>query len=189
MSVLALIVECQKSTEIFTTWELNFLKKYFFYNVTTQMPNTRQQLIALYKKALVRIKEGLAVLVRHGVMICNKVKVEGEETKKVVLEELQLYKKQEVNYKVFTENFFQEYLCSGFHSGSNYQRRATCLELTLFMITENCIEQVELSKNWKSADTMALLKVLCDTYESNISMAFQIFKKLPTSVFEYFQVI
>lgn len=148
------------------------------------MPNTRQQMIALYKKALIRIKEGLAVLIRQGTIICNKVKADGDETKKGVVEELQLYKKQEVSYKVFIETFFHDYLCPGFHYGSNYQRRATCLELTLFMITEKCVEMEELERNWKSIDTISLLGALGDTYESNISLAFQLIKKLPPHFFE-----
>ncbi|KAK9674889.1 hypothetical protein QE152_g40784, partial [Popillia japonica] len=57
VSALALVVENQKSTEIFSTWELDFLKKYFHYNANTQIPSTRQRIIALYKRAVLRIKE------------------------------------------------------------------------------------------------------------------------------------
>lgn len=35
-----------------------------YYNITAQTPNTRKQIISLYKKAFTRIKEGLAVLNR-----------------------------------------------------------------------------------------------------------------------------
>ncbi|GJQ88097.1 hypothetical protein Trydic_g13108 [Trypoxylus dichotomus] len=185
VSTLALVIESQKSTEIFSTWELDFLKKYFFYNVTTQMPNTRQQIIALYKKAFIRIKESMAVLVRHIATICNKIKAEVDSIQEGVLEELQLYKKQEISYKVFMETFFQEYLCSGFHSGFNYQRRSTCLELMVFMLNEKCIEPEELERKWKVTDTMILLEVLCDSYESNIAMAYDILTKLPPTAFEF----
>ncbi|KRT82581.1 hypothetical protein AMK59_4444, partial [Oryctes borbonicus] len=187
VSTLALIVESQKSTEIFSTWELDFLKKYFFYNATTQMPNTRQQIIALYKKALVRIKGSMAVLVRHITTICNRIKAEADSIQEGVLEELQSYKKQEISYKVFMETFFQEYLCCGFNSGFNYQRRSTCLELTVFMLNEKCIETEELERKWKLADTMSLLEVLCDSYESNIAMAYDILTKLPPTAFEFLQ--
>lgn len=64
LSVLALIVESQKSTALFTEWELNFLRKYLYYNITAETPNTRKQIVATYKKAFIRIKEGLAVLNR-----------------------------------------------------------------------------------------------------------------------------
>lgn len=188
ISVLALVVECQKSTEIFSTWELNFLKNYFHYNVTTQIPNTRQQMIALYKKALTRLKESLAVLTKHHTAICNKLKAETGNTDKAIVEELQLYKTHRMNYKVFVETFFQEHLCCGFYSGYNFQRRATCLELIAFMINENCIEQEDLDRNWKSSDTMALLNVLCDSHESNVTMAFNIIKKLPPRALVLFQV-
>lgn len=64
MLVLALIVESHKTTEIFTEWELNYIRKFLYYNITIQTPSTRKQIISLYKKALTRIKEGLAVLNR-----------------------------------------------------------------------------------------------------------------------------
>lgn len=64
LSILALIVESQKSTALFTDWELNFLRKYLYYNITAQTPNTRKQIVATYKKAFTRVKEGLAVLNR-----------------------------------------------------------------------------------------------------------------------------
>lgn len=186
---MALIVESQKSTEIFSTWELSYLKKYFYYNVTTQSPNTRQQIIAYFKKALTRIKEGLAVLTRHSTTLCNRIKAGGSDaSKKGLLEELQMYKKQEVNYKVFMENLFEEYLCAGIQEGANFPRRATCLDLILFMLTENCIEIEELEKNWKPTDTMSILNILIDSYESNISTAFQIIKILPISLFVQFNV-
>lgn len=62
--VLALIVESHKTTEIFTEWELSFMKKFLYYNITVQTPSTRKQIISLYKKALTRVKEGLAVINR-----------------------------------------------------------------------------------------------------------------------------
>lgn len=64
LSVLALVVESQKSTALFTHWELEFLKKYLYYNITTQTASTRKQMIATYKRAFTRVKEGLAVLNR-----------------------------------------------------------------------------------------------------------------------------
>ncbi|KAI4458024.1 thada/death receptor interacting protein [Holotrichia oblita] len=187
VSALALIVESQKSTEIFSTWELDFLKKYFHYNANTQVPSTRQQIVALYKRALLRIKEGMGVLIKQSTAIRNKVKTGADTAKEEVLKELQLYKKQEINYKVFIQSFFQDYLCPGVHYGFNYYRRSTCLELILFVLNERCIDSADIESTWKSENTMALLEVLSDSYESNVAMAFDILKHLPSNVFKFLQ--
>lgn len=50
VSSLSLIAECQKSTEIFTDWELKYIVTYLYYNINTQLPSTRQQIMALIKK-------------------------------------------------------------------------------------------------------------------------------------------
>lgn len=51
---LQVIAECQKSTEAFTVWELQFLIRYFRFNISVQVANFRNKLVTYYKKILTR---------------------------------------------------------------------------------------------------------------------------------------
>ncbi|XP_022900638.1 tRNA (32-2'-O)-methyltransferase regulator THADA [Onthophagus taurus] len=195
--VLGLIVESQKSREVFSLWELAFLKKFFHYNVTTQSPSIRQQLIGLYKKVFIRIRDTLSVLNRNLNNLTTKIEnfnrnenttdVDLNENRKMnFLKELEILKEQDVDTRQFFMLMFQKYLCPGFQTGFNYQRRSVCLELVLFVITEKCVEEEEIRKLWKPEFTQFLIELLEDSYETNIKMAFLILKKMEFPIKEHF---
>ncbi|XP_008200323.2 tRNA (32-2'-O)-methyltransferase regulator THADA isoform X1 [Tribolium castaneum] len=52
--VLQAVAECQKSTEIFTEFELTFLIRYFRYNVSVTSANIRNRFVTYFKKILRR---------------------------------------------------------------------------------------------------------------------------------------
>ncbi|XP_044262597.1 thyroid adenoma-associated protein homolog [Tribolium madens] len=54
IDALQVVAECQKSTEIFTDFELTFLIRYFRYNVSVSSANIRTRFVTYYKKVLRR---------------------------------------------------------------------------------------------------------------------------------------
>lgn len=170
--MLALIVECQKSTEIFSEWELEFLKKFFYYNVTSQIPNTIQQIKSLYKKALTRIKEGDFVIQRQ-INTINRMMHQKPE----YAEQLKNLIEQEQCYCNFLESFIEDHLKLGLMPWANHYRRSLCLEL--LSAAQECVPRELWFKIWKKQDVMKLYDVLDDTYESNIILATSIINNLP----------
>lgn len=186
MSVLALIVESQKSTEIFTPWELNFLRMYLYYNVTTQEPSIRKEMINLFKKALVRIQEGWAVLdrtIRHleGKQIkqtrAKSEVVEHEEIDGDSIDELKEATKDKNRYVFFLGRLLQDCLLPGLQSDANYPRRSSCLELLSFF--QRTFPDKRWEDMWSKNDTINLKNVIMfDSYESNKQMAVTVYKRL-----------
>lgn len=152
MSLLGLVVETHKSTEIFTSYELNFLKKYFHYNVTTQEAYVRQEMLSLYKKALTRMRNGYMSIKKNG-------------------------DSNTIEYESFYETFIKYYLKKGItNKNANVYRRSVSLELIVFMadivpknIWNNC---------WEEKDLRYLYDLFEDPYESTLTLALKLFKKL-----------
>lgn len=151
---------------------MEFLKKFFFYNVTSQVPNTIQQIKALYKKALTRIKEGDFVIQRQ-INTINRMthqKPEHAEQLKDLIE-------QEQSYCNFLETFIEDHLKLGLMPWANLYRRALCLEL--LSSAQECVPKELWDKIWKKQDIKKLYDMLDDTYESNIILATTILNNLP----------
>lgn len=152
MSLLGLIVETHKSTEIFTSYELNFLKKFFYYNVTTQEGYVRQEMLALYKKAITRMKNGYTMLKRNN---DNNV----------------------TEYESFYETFIKCYLKNGINTkDANVYRRSVCLELLVF--TSEMIPVVIWNNCWDEEDLRYLYDLFDDSYESTLVLALKLINKL-----------
>lgn len=168
---LALVVECQKTTEFFSKWELEFLKNFFKYNVTSQDPNTIQQLKALYKKAITRLKEGYIVMKRLIVPIEEMSKKPAHLVK--FLRQLLM---QEQTYLKFIDSFIEDHLKKGLAPWANMYRRALCLELLAF--AQNIMPENIFSQYFLMSDIKPLYTVLNDSYENNILLATSIIKKI-----------
>ncbi|XP_043929634.1 thyroid adenoma-associated protein [Protopterus annectens] len=65
IDALGLICESHRSTEVLSLAEMHLLKFFLSYNLNTQSPSVRQQIICLMKKLFFRIQQGAQVLLRE----------------------------------------------------------------------------------------------------------------------------
>lgn len=145
--MLALIVESQKSTEIFTTYELNFILSFMKYNVNVQDSAVRQQISALVKKTLVRLEDSWPIVngsslfpnliptnnaarncVEH--LIEKVISIPGVANEPEEVEEAIRIGKR---YATFLNMLVMDILFDGLNVGCNHVRRAMCLELLCFV--------------------------------------------------------
>ncbi|XP_057665069.1 thyroid adenoma-associated protein homolog isoform X1 [Diorhabda carinulata] len=183
ITVLAVIIETQKSTELFLNWELDYLIKYIHYNITTQIPHIRRQIISYYKKALTRFNAGFAVLSRNLGNLEKRLEM-GHRTPEV-LNTITIYRELIDTYKKFLD-IFTKYLISNLTFDSNYPRRAVSLELLITI-------QINLTADkwqslWTEDDIKNCHSILFDSYESNKKMAAILLKKLPISAIGFTNV-
>ncbi|CAG9856965.1 unnamed protein product [Phyllotreta striolata] len=168
ITVLAVLAECQKSTELFLDWELNFLLKYLRYNVSTQSPCYRMQMSGYYAKALSRFNAGFRAIQRN---LSIAVK-ESRADERFIYEELQKA------YKCFVKRF-AEFLISNLTFDSNHYRRFISLELLLVVRESDAVDDwLDL---WSENDVKNCHSILFDNYEENKKMAAALLDRLPTS--------
>lgn len=176
LSSLAVIVESQKSTEIFLDWELDYLCKYIHYNITSQIPSIRKQIIAYFKKALARFNAGFHVIERNVNVLMKKLEVTQEKKEAYAL--LQLYQELKNSYKYFLKRFTQQ-LIANLTFDSNFPRRATTLEILVAIQT--IMPEEDWLVCWTEDDVKNCHSILFDSYESNKKMAVMLLKHLPPS--------
>lgn len=194
--MLALVVERQKSTELFTEGELIFLKKFLYYNIAAQVAATRKEIVHLYKKTFTRINEGLAVLNRtiknetkHKQIIESKnqtikcpmqLQYDIETITNVTVTDATTEAIKNKNlYVNFLNQVLRECLLPGLLNDANFPRRSTCLELLLFF------HETFKEKRWKDVwldDDIFNLKyvIIFDSYESNKQLAVKLYKYIST---------
>lgn len=174
MSALAVIIEVQKSTEIFLDWEFEYLSNYLRYNIVSQSPHIRNQIQNLYKKALDRFNAGLKFIERH-VGILKKKMLIVEKTNETS-SNLQIYEKLEHSYMTFIK-YFTKQLISYLSIDSNYPRRVVSLDLLTdihsFMVPDEWLAC------WTENDVKNCHNILFDGYENNKKMAVRLLEHLP----------
>ncbi|CAG9815559.1 unnamed protein product [Phaedon cochleariae] len=174
VSVLAAIVDSQKTTEIFLDWELDYLITYIGYNITPHTPHIRKQILTYYKKALARFNAGLNVIIRN-IGLLNR-RLEATEGTQEALTILTIYQELEKSYKIFI-NKFTKLLISYLTFDSNYPRRATSLELLVTIQT--FLPKNEWLSCWSEEDVKNCHSILFDSYECNKKMSVMLLKNLP----------
>ncbi|KAG5896481.1 hypothetical protein JTB14_005862 [Gonioctena quinquepunctata] len=174
VSVLAVIVESQKTTEIFLDWELDYLMSYISYNITSQVPHIRKQILAFYKKALVRYNAGFHVIVRN-ISFLNR-RLEIVEEAQEALNILTVYQELHHSYKCFLTKI-TKLLISYLTFDSNYPRRATSLELLILI--QSFLPSDEWLRCWSEDDVKNCHSILFDGYENNKKMAVILLRNLP----------
>ncbi|XP_017786652.1 PREDICTED: thyroid adenoma-associated protein homolog [Nicrophorus vespilloides] len=177
IATLTLVVESQKSTQFFTEWDLKFLIRFLHYNVTTQLPNLRQQMLALYKKAFTRYKDGMYVIERN---IRSLMSSEGRARGFSEIADLNTHRE---NYKEFVVDIFVEELTKGLYNDVNYSRRCICLELLINL--KDILQPDIIEMLWNRKHVELLYQSLVDSFESNIMMATRLLLELPQSVVHY----
>lgn len=108
---LALIVDTQKTTELFQEFDLTFLLSFLHYNITNQSPNIHKQISTYYKRSLFRLEASNALILRTN----NNLKSV---------------------YKQFANDFYR-FLTSNLTPDSNYYRRSISFELLLVITQSN----------------------------------------------------
>lgn len=96
---LATVTESLKSTELFLDWEFTFLLSYISYNITTQTPSVRKQIVSYYKKVLARFDAGLKVIERNITSLTKHL--ENNPTDKEQKKHLLLYQELRKSYRRF----------------------------------------------------------------------------------------
>lgn len=189
--MLALIVESQRSTEIFNEYELNFILSFMKYNINVQDSSIRQQISALVKKALVRIEDSWQLINRS---ITNPARKTTNNAAKNSLEQLinkvitalgssgDTNKKEEVEeallagrrYAAFLNMLVVGILFDGLNVGCNHVRRAMCLELLCF------VYERKFPRDVLYHDQIGKLQYIVehDTYEGNKALAVKLLAKV-----------
>ncbi|XP_066137388.1 uncharacterized protein THADA isoform X2 [Euwallacea fornicatus] len=172
--VLASVAESLKSTELYLDWEFIFLLNFISYNITSQTPSTRKQILAYYKKVLTRYDAGFKVIHRNinNLTKCLDAKCTNKEQKKFLI----LYQELKKSYRRFICNFTR-ILIGNLSYDSNFPRRATSLELLL--VIRDILSSDEWKSCWNEDDVKSSHNILFDTYESNKKMAVKLLKTLP----------
>lgn len=96
---LATVTESLKTTELFLDWEFTFLLSYISYNITTQRPSVRKQVVTYYKKVLARFDAGLKVIERNITSLTKHL--ENNPTDKEQKKHLLLYQELKKSYRRF----------------------------------------------------------------------------------------
>lgn len=169
ITALAVIVESHKSTEIFLDWEFHYLSKYLRYNISSHIPNIRNQIQGFYIKALDRFNAGLQVIEKN-IEIFNK--------KGNITEDLEGYVQLRNSYKMFIKNFTEQ-LISYLSIDSNYPRRVVSLHLLVNI--QKMLKNEEWLDCWTKDDVKNCQNILFDGYENNKKMAVTLLKYLPPS--------
>ena len=94
--------------------------------------------------------------------------------------------KYELIYGKFISQFFFDTLCLRLTDGANYQRRASCLELILFILKERFVDDKDLLQYFSRKIGNNLMNMLNDSHESIVKMAAVVITMIPAGCFEQY---
>ncbi|KAK3932204.1 Thyroid adenoma-associated protein-like protein [Frankliniella fusca] len=171
IAALGLIIETNRSTELFSQVDLTLLKSFLECNVNCEIPSFRQEALALMSKLFTRMKDSINLLKRH-----TKTK------KKIDID----FSKILSQYKEFILWILPFCFCN-LRVGSNYSRRIFILKLLIIvtdilksdtlLFNDDCLQAM-----WTDENAFTLLSViLTDTYEDNKAMATKLLGSYPDS--------
>ncbi|XP_017474797.1 PREDICTED: thyroid adenoma-associated protein homolog isoform X1 [Rhagoletis zephyria] len=165
---LRLLVETNKTTELLTLLECENLLNYLEYNANCQSPATRQKMLGLFNKALIRCELNLVKVLKDyksakavGAASNAGDRIGGSAP-------LQLKFLRDV-IKKLVGNLFQ---------GANFSRRSVSLQLLeqCIQICSNCT--ISLDDILPQNTVKALAEMLADSYEANKELAVNILKAI-----------
>lgn len=157
---LRILVESFKTTETFSTEDLNEIITFLYYNCNCQCPSMRQQIVAYMTKAFLRIEASYAV--------CSK----------------DVNNDKPAQYMIFLLRL-RDLCVSNLFDGANFSRRSISLHLLLQTI--KCIYKINLIPNheniWNEGLKLSLSNIICeDSYETNKMLANEISKYCPKEI-------
>lgn len=169
VAAVGLIVETNRSTEVFSKMDFSLLQSFLEYNVNSEIPSFRQQALAFMSKLFTRMKDSAHTLTRPI-----------KQTKKNEIDFLRIL----AYYKEFMV-WILPFCFSNLRIGSNYSRRIFTLKLLTMvidilrtdplLINEDCLHAM-----WTDKNALTLLGVtLIDNFEENKAMAARILGSHP----------
>ncbi|XP_055395917.1 tRNA (32-2'-O)-methyltransferase regulator THADA isoform X4 [Bubalus kerabau] len=182
IDTLGLLCESNRSTEIVSTEEMQWIQFFITYNLNSQSPGVRQQICSLLKKLFCRIQESSQVLYK---LEQSKSKHEpgSESTRQHPSVSLQQYK-----------NFMSSICNSLFEAlfpGSSYPTRFSALTILgsiaeVFPVPEGRVQTVyQLSHDIDVGRFQTLMECLTGTFEEVKILAFDLLMKLPKTFVQF----
>uniref|UniRef100_A0A8D1DAB5 tRNA (32-2'-O)-methyltransferase regulator THADA n=1 Tax=Sus scrofa TaxID=9823 RepID=A0A8D1DAB5_PIG len=182
IDTLGLLCESNRSTEIISAEEMQWIQFFITYNLNSQSPGVRQQICSLLKKLFCRIQESSQVLYKLEQNL-SKHEPEDELTRQHPSVSLQQYK-----------NFMSSICNSLFEAlfpGSSYPTRFSALTILgsiadIFPVPEGQVQTVyQLSHDIDVHRFQTLIECLTGTFEEVKILAFDLLMKLPKTVVRF----
>ncbi|XP_072830087.1 tRNA (32-2'-O)-methyltransferase regulator THADA-like isoform X2 [Vicugna pacos] len=182
IDTLGLLCESNRSTEIVSTEEMQWIQFFITYNLNSQSPGVRQQICSLLKKLFCRIQESSQVLYKLE-QSKSKHEPENELTRQHPSVSLEQYK-----------NFMSSICSSLFEAlfpGSSYPTRFSALTILgsvadVFPVPEGHVQTVyQLSHDIDVGRFQTLMACLTGTFEEVKILAFDLLMKLPKTVVQF----
>uniref|UniRef100_A0A4X1SNJ2 tRNA (32-2'-O)-methyltransferase regulator THADA n=1 Tax=Sus scrofa TaxID=9823 RepID=A0A4X1SNJ2_PIG len=182
IDTLGLLCESNRSTEIISAEEMQWIQFFITYNLNSQSPGVRQQICSLLKKLFCRIQESSQVLYKLEQNL-SKHEPEDELTRQHPSVSLQQYK-----------NFMSSICNSLFEAlfpGSSYPTRFSALTILgsiadIFPVPEGQVQTVyQLSHDIDVHRFQTLIECLTGTFEEVKILAFDLLMKLPKTVVQF----
>uniref|UniRef100_A0A8C2NLN2 tRNA (32-2'-O)-methyltransferase regulator THADA n=1 Tax=Capra hircus TaxID=9925 RepID=A0A8C2NLN2_CAPHI len=178
IDTLGLLCESNRSTEIVSTEEMQWIQFFITYNLNSQSPGVRQQICSLLKKLFCRIQESSQVLYK---LEQSKSKHEpgNESTRQHPSVSLQQYK-----------HILSPY-CVSLFPGSSYPTRFSALTILgsiaeVFPVPEGRVQTVyQLSHDIDAGRFQTLMECLTGTFEEVKILAFDLLMKLPKTFVQF----
>ncbi|NXY18217.1 THADA protein, partial [Atrichornis clamosus] len=174
IDALGLLCETHRTTEIVSLEEMELIQFFMMYNLNSQSPSIRQQVISLLRKLFCRIQESSQVLYK---LEQNKTKQELLENsiKVLPLEILQQYKD------------FMSSVCDRLFEvlfpGSSHPTRFSALSILdsiaeIFSVPKGQAQVFQLDQEIDSARVQTLIQCFASTFEEVKILAFRLLMKL-----------
>ncbi|XP_021556846.1 thyroid adenoma-associated protein isoform X2 [Neomonachus schauinslandi] len=182
IDTLGLLCESNRSTEIVSMEEMQWIQFFITYNLNSQSPGVRQQICSLLKKLFCRIQESSQVLYKLE-QSRSKHESENESTKQHPSVSLQQYK----NFMSSICNRLFEAL----FPGSSYPTRFSALTILgsvaeVFPVPEGQVQTVyQLSHDIDVGRFQTLMECFTSTFEEVKILAFDLLMKLPKTVVQF----
>lgn len=166
LSCFSLLIETSKSTEEFSTTELNLIEIFFKYNFNNQEPSVRQKSLAFCKKFLTRLRESRASLERRQ-MKCARSETTYENISCIL-----------AGYSSAVKCLRTMCLDSLF-PGSSPARRSFALSILALY------KELGFWNNFDDKSAQVLLSCLLDSYEENKAIAKNLLSSMPPQLLKF----
>ncbi|XP_040594648.1 thyroid adenoma-associated protein [Mesocricetus auratus] len=184
IDTLGLLCESNRSTEVVSTEEMQWVRFFITYNLNSQSPGVRQQICSLLKKLFCRIQESSLVLYK-----LEQRKSAPDSESRSSSERPPVSLEQYKNFMSSVCNILFEAL----FPGSSYSTRFSALSILgsvaeVFAVTEGNIQTVyQLSHDIDAGRFQILMECFTSTFEEVKTLAFDLLMKLSSVTARQFQ--
>ncbi|XP_050002100.1 tRNA (32-2'-O)-methyltransferase regulator THADA isoform X2 [Alexandromys fortis] len=184
IDTLGLLCESNRSTEVVSPEEMQWVQFFITYNLNSQSPGVRQQICSLLKKLFCRIQESSQVLYK---LEQRKSTLDSENRSSREQPPVSLQQ-----YKNFMSSVC-DILFEALFPGSSYSTRFSALSILgsvaeVFPVSEGTIQPVyQLSHDIDAGRFQILIECFTSTFEEVKTLAFDLLMKLPSVIAGQFQ--